>query len=101
MNIIGNKYLADFGMAKAILHIQSNTSLTFIITEKEGKEWNETETVVITLTELRPQLYMLTWVEKNGNTVTQVQDHEEQVVYNHWTIPNGEFVHAKGSLRPA
>ena len=37
MNITGHKYLADFGMAKAILHFQSETSLTFTITEKRWK----------------------------------------------------------------
>ena len=36
MDIIGNKYLVDFGMAQAILHFQSETSLGFTIIEKEG-----------------------------------------------------------------
>jgi ABC-type lipoprotein release transport system permease subunit len=99
MNIIGNKFLANFGMAKAILNVQSETLLTFIITEKDGKEMNEAETVEIKLTELRPQLYMITWTEKNGNTVTQIQDHGKEVVYNNWTLPGGEFVHANGTLR--
>jgi hypothetical protein len=100
MDIIGNKFLVDFGMAKAILHIQSETSLTFTITEKDGKEMNETETVAIILTRLRPELYMATWKEKNGNTVTQIQDHEQGAVYNHWTSPKGEFIHVKGTLKP-
>lgn len=100
MSIIGNKFLLDFGMAKVTFHLESSTSLTFTITEKNGEEVNETETVAITLTELKPQLYMAIWDEKNGNSVTQIQDHERGIVYNHWTSPKGEFVHAKGTLKP-
>jgi hypothetical protein len=99
MNIIGNQFLVDFGMAKAILHFQSETSLLFTITEKDGKEVNETETVAIKLTELRPQLYMATWKEKNGNTITQVQDYENEVIYSNWTLPGGEFNNVKGTIK--
>ena len=38
MNIIGNKFLVDFKMAKAILAVQSETELMFTITEQDGKE---------------------------------------------------------------
>jgi hypothetical protein len=99
MNIIGNKFLVDFGMAKAILHFQSETTLTFTIIEKDGNEENETETVAIKMTELRPQLYLLTWKEKNGNTVTQVQDYENETVYSNWTLPGGEFNNVKGTIK--
>ena len=58
-------------MAKSILTLQSETTLTFTIIEKDGKEVNETETVEIKLTEIRPQLYMATWKGKNGNTITK------------------------------
>jgi len=98
MKIIGNKFAVDFGMAKAILHIQSETSLTFTTTEKNGKETNETETVQTKMTELRPQLFMLTWKEKNGNTITQIQDYENGIIYSNWTAPGGEFTHAKGTI---
>jgi hypothetical protein len=79
MNIIGNKFLVDFGMAKAILNLHSETSLAFTITEKEGKEVNTDETVQIKLTEIRPQLYLVTWKEKSGTTVTQVQDYANHI----------------------
>jgi hypothetical protein len=99
MKIIGHQFRVDFG-AKAILDMQSPTSLVFTILEIDGKPMNETETVEIQLTELRPDLYMATWKEKNGNTVTQIQDHEKGLVYMNWTWPDGQFMHAKGSLRP-
>jgi hypothetical protein len=99
MHIIGHSFLVDFGMAKAILRIDSETSLTFTITEKDGAPVHEVETVTTEMTELRPQLYMLTWKEKNGNTITQVQDYDNGIIYSHWTTPSGAFIHAKGTLK--
>jgi hypothetical protein len=99
MSITGNKYLVDFGMAKAMLHIESETSLTFTITEKEGNEVNMAETVDIKLTPLRPGLYLLTWKEKSGTTVTQVHDYENGIIYSNWTSPDGEFTNRTGDLK--
>jgi len=100
MNIIGNKFKVEFGMAKAILHIESETSLTFTITEKDDNKEDTKETVATEMTELRPLLFMVTWKEQNGNTITQVQDYENGIIYSNWTSPAGEFTHAKGTLRP-
>lgn len=99
MNIIGKKFEVDFG-AKAVLKIESETTLTFYITEKDGEKVDESETVEITITQIRPRLFMLTWKERNGNTVVQIQDHKEQNVYMNWTWPDGNFVHAKGTIKP-
>jgi hypothetical protein len=99
MNIIGNKFLVTFGMAKAILHFQSETSLTFTILEKDGGEVNVAETVAVKMTELRPQLFMVTWKEESGTTVTQVQDYENEIIYSNWTIPGGEFKNIQGTLK--
>jgi hypothetical protein len=101
MHIIGNSFLADFGMAKAILHIESETALTFTIIEKDGQQVHEVETVKTEMTELRPQLYMLTWKEKNGNTITQIQDYDNGIIYSNWTTPSGEFIRSKGTLTQA
>lgn len=79
MDIIGHEFLVDFGMAKAILDIQSETLLKFTITEKEGAAMNETETVETKTTEIRHDLFMLNWKEKNENAITQIQDHERGV----------------------
>ena len=60
---------------------------------------NIIETVAISLTELRPQLFMATWKEQNGNTISQVQDYENGIVYSNWTSPGGEFTNRKGTLK--
>jgi hypothetical protein len=99
MEIIGTKFAVDFG-AKATLEIRSATELIFHISEIDGRQTDETETVEILITRLRADLFMLTWSEKNGNTVTQIQDHKEQTVYMNWSHPGGKFTHAKGTITP-
>jgi hypothetical protein len=99
MDIIGHKFLVDFGMAKAILNIQSEILLVFTITEQDKKNVNISESVTIKITQLRPLLYLLTWKEMSGNTIVQIQDHENRLVYMNWTQPGGEFINTTGSIR--
>jgi hypothetical protein len=99
MNITGNIFEVDFGMAKAILHIESGSQLTFTITEKRGEKVNVVETVQTKMTELRPQLYLITWREASGTTTTQVHDYENETIYSNWTSREGEFTNLKGTLK--
>ena len=99
LKVIGEEIMVDFKMAKAILQFQTETSLKFTIIEKEGKNVNETETVDVILKEIRPNLFLLTWTELNGSTVTQIQDYEKGMVYSNWTLPGGEFKNMEGSLK--
>jgi ketosteroid isomerase-like protein len=98
--LTGEKFLFDFGMAKAILHFITESEMQFTITEKEGKPFEETETVAINRTEIGPNLYVTTWKEKNQNTITQVQDFNKGIVYSNWTLPNGEFLTKQGAIIP-
>jgi len=98
MDIIGKDYQVKFGNTSAILTFLNERTLQFLITEIDGKPMSDSETVDVKLTELRPQLYMVTWKEKNGNTVSQVQDYQRGIVYSNWTTPDGEFKSLKGTL---
>ena len=98
MSIKGNKFLVQFGMAKAMLRFDSDVSLTFTITEKNGEPQDITETVAIKMTELRPGLFLITWQEASGTTVTQVHDYENKIIYLNWTSPDGEFTNLKGTI---
>jgi len=53
------------------------------------------------MTELRPRLFLITWQEASGTTVTQVHDYENEAVYSNWTSADGEFTNLKGTLNPA
>ena len=100
MEIIGNKYLVDFGSAKAILYFKNQTSLTFTITQKDEAQVNITETVVINIVEIRPSLFIVTWKEVSGTNVVQIQDHENGVVYSNWSSATGAFTQQKGAISP-
>ena len=100
MDITGNKFEVSFGMARAILHIENETRLTFTITEKGGEQVNTSETVEIKMTELRPQLYLITWQEASGTAVTQVHDYENETIYSNWTSRDGDFTNLTGTLKP-
>lgn len=100
MNPIGHKFHVDFGMAKAILHIRDEQTLTFTITEKNGETSGISETVSIKLTALRPSLFLFTWQEHSGTTVTQIHDYENQAIYSNWTDSAGDFTNLRGSLKP-
>ncbi|SHH90320.1 hypothetical protein SAMN04488109_5957 [Chryseolinea serpens] len=100
MKIIGNQFLVDFGMAKALLDIQSSNMLTFTILERDGEPVNVSEAVQIEITALRPLLSMVTWVESDGKTVSQIHDYENGIIHSNWTLPSGEFIHKTGTLKP-
>jgi len=98
MNIVGSKFRVTFGITQAILHIQSETLINFTITQKDGEVVDTTEAVTVKMTELRPLLYMVTWQESNGTTVTQVHDYEKGTIYSNWTTATGEFKNLQGML---
>ncbi len=98
VKIVGEKFLFDFGMAKAIIHFLGKEALQFTIIEKLGAPHEEAERVEIKLTTIQPNVYLATWKEKNGNTITQVQDFQNNIVYSNWTLPNGEFINVNGKI---
>jgi len=100
VKVVGQKFRVEFEMAKAILHFQSDTSLQFTITEKEGKPCQEAETVAIKLLQIRPDVYMASWKEKNLTTVTQVHDFNIWTIYSNWTSPGGELTSRVGRIVP-
>ncbi len=98
MDILGNNYKVQFGNTSAIFFFESVTTLRFTIKELNGVCVENSETVDIKLTQLRPQIYLATWKENNGTTVSQVQDYEFGIVYSNWTTPGGEFKNLKGTI---
>jgi hypothetical protein len=56
----------------------------------------------IAMTEVRPDVYMVTWVEpKTGNTVTHIEDYERGIAYTSITdLASKQFWRLKGTIRP-
>ena len=56
----------------------------------------------INMTEIRPNVYMVTWVEPaTGNTVTHVEDYEKNIAYTNITdLASKGFWRLKGEIKP-
>ncbi len=49
---------------------------------------------------VRPDVFVVAWVEDNGNFVVQLQDHAKGVVHNHARLADGQVFRAEGRLLP-
>ncbi len=96
IEIIGKKFKADFGEYAFELHFESETQLTWRALADSG--FGDSETVQITRTEIRPNLYMVYWKEKSGARVTHVQDFENNTVYTNIAGGGHDFLNLKGAL---
>lgn len=88
----------DFQVSLTLL---SETQLRFSI--KEGP-FARTETVDIEVVPLGNGLFVVSWQEKGGATVKNVQDYDRCVVHSHATLSDGRFLRQTGTLvvtRPA
>lgn len=55
--------------------------------------------VTYTATEVAPQVFMVTWDEPDGSTVTHVEDFGQEIVYTNITLPDHQFLNYKGSFK--
>lgn len=58
------------------------------------------EVVDASVTTVRPHVFSMSWLEKSGNFIVQVQDHENGIVHNYARLVSGDLFCAKGALRP-
>jgi predicted SnoaL-like aldol condensation-catalyzing enzyme len=77
------------------LTLLSPTQLRFEI--KEGP-FARTELVDIQVVSLGNSLFAVSWQERDGATVTNVQDYDRGVVYSYATLPGGEFLRMTGKM---
>ncbi len=83
------------------LTLLSATRLKFEI--KEGP-FARTEVVEIQVIPLGNGIFAVSWQEKDGATVTNVQDHDRGLVHSFATLPDGTFLRMSGTItvtRPA
>lgn len=99
--LTGNKYKVDLGSLKVEHFIESDSSMVFTILE--GGELNKagySERVEIIVSEIRPQVYMVSWKEISGATITHLEDHENGILFSNITLPDGKFYNMKGTIHP-
>lgn len=92
---VGHVYQVDFGQGHVFnLNFHSMTAMSFSVPGEAGQA-NE----AITVTPIRPQVFMVTWQESDKTTVTHVEDYQNGVVFTNITPPDGSFIHWKGTLK--
>jgi len=101
IQVIGNRFRIDIYPFSTELFFESETKMRFTILEGAGLEENGySETVTIRMMEIRPQVYLVSWKEQKGTTVSQVQDYEHGLLYTNITLPGGDFYNLQGTLKP-
>jgi len=88
----------DFQVSLTLLSV---TQLRFEI--KEGS-FARTETVDIQVVPLGNSIFAMSWQEKDGATVTNVQDYDRGLIYSFATLLDGQFLRMTGTFavtRPA
>src|SRR5262245_24295858 len=86
-SLVGRTFDCAFGPFVPRLTVRSTTELRVqaLIGTVEIDE-----VVKVDVTGVRPNLFIMSWTEQNGNFVVQVQDHENRVVHNYARLADGE-----------
>lgn len=92
----GKAYDVDFGEQKFRLEFLSDKELKF--TSPDGKN---TATVAITVTKIRPSVYLVYWSRRAGQHVVHVEDFENGIAYSNIFLPDGTAQRLKGTLKLA
>ncbi|NYJ03187.1 hypothetical protein HNR19_003885 [Nocardioides thalensis] len=89
----------DLGGLKVRYTFEPDDKATFVVTDGAGLAPDgHTETVAITATEIRPNVWLNAWREANGSTVTHVEDFEKGVLYSNVTV-DGQLYTLTGTIK--
>jgi hypothetical protein len=93
----GKSVVANFGDLAFRLDFTTDGHMTFTgITEPYV---GVTETVAYTAVEVRPDVFMVHWQEKDKTTVVHIEDFAKGILYSNISRPDGSFWNLSGSLR--
>lgn len=85
--VVGRTYDFDLGALKVRYTFESETEATFVVSEGAGLAPDgHTETVRIDLKKIRDGVYLNSWTEASGATVSHVEDFANGVVYSNVTV---------------
>ncbi len=101
MEIIGHKFNFDFGEnAVYQLHFIDPNYLDVIVVKDPKYPAGTLNLFQIQMTAVRPNVYMVTWVEPDTkNTVTHLEDFENNIAYTNITdVALKQFYNLKGTI---
>nr|WP_314738898.1 hypothetical protein [uncultured Haemophilus sp.] len=96
---VGKLYQATFGELAYHLNFDADgktMTFTSIGTDKPVAE--PVVMVNYTATEVADNVFMVTWKEPDGSTVTHVEDFNQEIVYTNITLPDHTFLNFKGTF---
>jgi hypothetical protein len=94
---VGHSYLVDFQEFKVKLNFLSETSLFWAVLNPDGSV-GESETDVIRVETIGPQLFLVTWQENDKTTVVHIEDYANNTVITNITNPNLTFEQHHGTF---
>ncbi len=100
-SIYGSVFEAIF--TDKTFHLQYNDErqgdATLTLTEIRGPNNGNKLVLRVKIVELLPKLFMITWQEPTGETVTEIEDYENGLLYANITSPKDHFFTLKAKLR--
>jgi hypothetical protein len=99
--LVGKSYRFDLGALKVRFTFDSTTKGSFVVEHGGGLAPDgHTETVTLELKEIRDGLYLNSWTETSGATVTHVEDFARKTLYSNVTV-GGALYTFVGSIEEA
>lgn len=96
-SFVGHTYLFQYdGFAAQDSFISADT-ISFVVTE--GPLKGLTGEVNYQYREIRPGAYLIYWQEKDGGTVTHLDDFQQGLSHSNYTTPKMEFYTMSGSIK--
>jgi hypothetical protein len=94
---IGRRLQATFPGFRAELHIQSTSSMSFIL-RSAGSGDGRSETVKLRIQPIAAHVFLVAWQEANKTTVVQVHDFARNTILTNVTRLDGTFFQSTGSF---
>lgn len=97
MNHIGKSFLFDYGEFQVRVEYLSDQRLRW--EQVKGPSPGLTAEETYNAIEVRNELYMISWQEKDGSVVIQAVDWEKERVYTTWISSEKQVHHFQGKIR--
>lgn len=94
----GHKYEVDYGDDFVVQFIFNSVNSLSIFGMK-GKYKDFTETVEISVTPIRLNVFIVAWKEENQTVVVHVEDFEKNIIYANITLPGNSQLRLRGNLK--
>ncbi|NJQ00540.1 MoaF-related domain-containing protein [Streptomyces zingiberis] len=99
--LVGRSFRFDLGPLKVRFTFDSPSQGSFVVEEGGGLAPDgHAETVTLDLKKIRDGVYLNSWTEAGGATVTHVEDFANATLYSNVTV-DGHLYHLAGTITEA